>query len=154
MKTDGIILLQRVTMFCAWQPCFANWSPETLVDYVCFHARNCTVFINLDDGDNVRGVAFAWGCPASDIHGLWRTALCGAHFCQWKPSQDDAEYVFIAEVAAMDLKALRDLSRQLVARWPDWRKKQVWTFRRKVIHRIPPAVIEHFTRTEQTFGHL
>ena len=121
--------------------CFARWPVPTLFAYVFFHVVTRTVFC-VREGGQIAGVLFAWGMPASEIE---QAGAEGKGTFAWRKSRDDSDAIFLAEfIGRRDL--FPRLLQQAETRWPDWRRKRIFTFRTGRLVELPQTVIAKFLR--------
>ena len=138
--------MPQLAAWCGRQQLFANWSPETLRDYLAFHGRQRTLFVVQTSGE-LEGVAIAWQCRREDIWRMFNAALEGGHMFDWQPDVPGGEMLFIAEVVAKDRATLMQLCEAMAQRFPGYATMPVWTFRRKTdMHRLMPKAMQVMRR--------
>lgn len=133
--------------FCRQKKLFAGWTPETLRDYLAFHAAQGTLFL-VQTAGQVRGVAIAW---RDSERRIWQAACHGRHIFAWQRTDPAGDAIFLAEVVADRTATLAALARQLMAAHPDHAHKRNWTLRRGVLHRLPVNLMHRIT-TKETYG--
>lgn len=152
---------EEIAGFCVRRgaECWRGWPVRTLFAYVFFHVVDRTVFCvrgttGLQDqgtkgpgvsgqwsvvsGRPISAVLFAWGMPAAEIQ---RIAREGRAVFQWRRSADKSDALFLAEVIG-HRELLPRLVKQAEQRWPDWRRKRVFTFRAGSLVELKREVLE------------
>lgn len=115
---------------------FAGWPPRTLFAYVFFHVAARTVFTARERGE-LAAVAFAWSAPEGQIRDR---AAAGQAVFAWRTGDDRADALFLAEVAGKK-RLFPRLFRAGFARWPDWQRRKIFTFRAGRLVELAPAAI-------------
>lgn len=136
MNAAPVLDLDALTGFCAGRKCFANWSPETLRDYLAFHVAQGTLCVVQTSGQ-VQGVAIGWQTFTQQ---LLAPIMRHQHLFTWRASSSIGTVIFVAEVAATSPGVLTQLCRQLALRFPEWQRKPVWTYRRGELHEFSAAL--------------
>lgn len=130
----------ELTEFCLerGRRCFANWPTQTLFAYCFFHLVSRGAFFCRQNGKIVAAL-FAWTMPEALLRTFhaehkpvfdWRTRPTGP---------EDA--IFLAEVMG-DQQFLPVLVRRVSARWPDWDKRKIFTYRHGELVELPAATIK------------
>lgn len=132
---------REVTEFCLEHggKCFAGWEVKTLFAYVFFHLVDGGCFVVRRDGRAV-AVLFAWGTDAMQI--LFRDTFEKPVF-DWERSKEGSA-IFVAEVITTPASrsALPKLFELAAGRWPDWRRKVIFTCRGGKLHELQRDAIE------------
>jgi len=117
--------------------CFAEWPIPTIFAYVFFHLIDGGCFVVRKNG-GIAGVMFLWGANEADIR--QRAAVSDSPF-YWQRSKRDGDSLFLAEVVAAH-SSLPKLFKLAAARWPDWQRKKVFTYREGKLIEFPHDVIK------------
>lgn len=83
---------------------------------------------------------FAWGMSERDIRA--RVAAGLSPFA-WKRSRNGEDAIFLAEVIG-ERAGLGKLFKMATARWPDWERKKIYTFRGNRLTLLPQGLIKQF----------
>jgi hypothetical protein len=112
-------------------------SVPTLYAYVFFSLVDRTLFVVRRHSAIVAALT-VWGMPEAEIRQMDAE---GESTWQWRRSRDDADSLCVGEViGAREL--LPALVRQVSSRWPNWRDKKVFTYRRGKLVQLDPATVE------------
>jgi hypothetical protein len=111
------------------QTAFDGWDVRTLYRYVFFHTVTRTVFCVRSQGA-IAAVAFVWGGPSYEFQ-----VGSGKFPFRWQRSADAADALFVGHVVGAQ-KELPALLRQVKARWPDFERKRIFTFRHGAMHEL------------------
>lgn len=130
-------LLDELAAFCrtAGAPtCYQNWTPETLRDYIAFHAGQQT-FVYVRAFGVIAGTAVAW--QTTEAHIRARATARNAVF-NWEPADPCGDSVFVADVVATVPGALESLIAALLQKHPHWPQLKWFTYRHRKLVQITP----------------
>lgn len=135
-KLDARSLLNAIASFCKLHGaprCYQNWSPETLRDYLAWHANNNTlVWLAVPVPNDIQGLSAIIGTGVA-----WQTseelirrenAAGGYRFDFDGAPAGDA--VFFADIVCCQPGALESILSEFARRFPHWAKLKWFTYRR------------------------
>lgn len=108
--------------------CYQNWSPETLSDYFCFHARQGTLAWVGEPPMAIKGTMVAWQVKESVLRTL--AALPDGYRFDWASQDRNGDCVFFGDVVASSPAAVIQLLACFAQRFPAWPHLKWFTYRR------------------------
>lgn len=149
---ESRVIVDAIVRFCATagRNCYGAYSGEVLRDYVEFHMRQETLAWTRE-GDpvpgqwRITGCGVAWQCDPEDIF-----RANGQNRCvfNWQPSNPNGRCLFIADVVAVNDRALATLLQAFTWRFPNWNSTPLYTYRHgKLIYLTPSRLVRLYRRT-------
>jgi hypothetical protein len=134
--------------------CYQNWSPETLQDYFCFHARQGTLTWAGEapssklQAPRILGTAVAWQV---DERVLRHADLSGGYRFAWEPQDRAGDCVFFGDVVCSSPAALVSLLASFGQRYPEWTRLKWFTYRRGKLVQLQLRHLNLFLRKTQPY---
>lgn len=131
--------------------CYQNWSPETLSDYFCFHARQGTLAWveapnpkpETRNPKRIVGTLVAWQV---DYKQLQFGDITGGYRFDWEPQDLNGDCVFFGDVVCESPAALVSLLASFAQRFPAWRTLKWFTYRRGKLVQLQRRHLNLFLR--------
>lgn len=127
--------------------CYQNWTPETLNDYFCFHARQGTLTW-VQRFNKVEGTAVAWQV---DERVLRHGDITGGYRFDWNLQDNQGDSVFFADVVASSPQAVICLMASFGQRFPHWAKLKWFTYRRGQLVQLKQRHLKLFLRKTKNY---
>lgn len=150
---DLLAALIRYSVRAGAPRCYQNWSPETLSDYFCFHARQGTLawVSGHSTGhrpSSIAGTAVAWQVDAKQLH---FGEMTGGYRFDWEPQDRKGDCVFFGDVVCESPAALVSLLASFAQRFPQWRTLKWFTYRRGKLVQLHRRHLNLFLRKTKNY---
>lgn len=136
--------LRSISIFCIEHggDLYADWSGEKVFKFLAFHWLQGGLFV-AREGVEIRAVMVAWRDATEEI--FRREREDEPHF-EWKEPPAAGDAILMGAVIARDKDSILRLVQLASARWPDWKMRRLFTYRRGELHELAPAAIERLAR--------